>query len=75
MSGGISIKLSEKMWLMIILKVAKTQGFNISLRNTFLKKPQGAQIEPPIFLRLSYYMLLFENFSKYTNKLFDKSPL
>ena len=74
-SGGISIKLSEKMWLMIILKVAKTQGFNISLRNTFLKKPQGAQIEPPIFLRLSYYMLLFENFSKYTNKLFDKSPL
>ena len=75
MSGGISIKLSEKMWLMIILKVAKIQGFNISLRNTFLKKPQGAQIEPPIFLRLSYYMLLFENFSKYTNKLFDKSPL
>ena len=60
---------------MIILKVAKNQGFNISLRNTFLKKPQGAQIEPPIFLRLSYYMLLFENFSKYTNKLFDKSPL
>ena len=29
----------------------------------------------PVFLRLSYYLLLFENLSKYTNKLFDKSPL
>ena len=38
---GISIKFSGKMWLMIILKVTKKQGFtlSLSLENTFLEKP------------------------------------
>ena len=38
---GISMKFSWKMWLMIILKVTKSQGFTLSLENTFLEKPQG----------------------------------
>ena len=37
----ISIKFSEKMWLMIILKVTKKQAFTRSLEDTFFKKPQG----------------------------------
>ena len=34
------MKFSENMWLMIILKVTKKQGFNLSLENTPLEKPQ-----------------------------------
>ena len=33
------MKFSEKMWLMIILKVSKKQGFALSQENTFLEKP------------------------------------
>ena len=38
---GISIKFSGKIWLMIILKVTKTQQFTPSLEDTFLEKPQA----------------------------------
>ena len=34
------MKFSEYMLLMIILKVTKKQGFNLSLENTLLEKPQ-----------------------------------
>ena len=41
----ISMKVSGRMWLMIILKVTKYQGLSLSLslsgENTFLEKPQG----------------------------------
>ena len=36
----ISIKISGKMWLVIILKVTKNQGFTLSLEDTFFEKPQ-----------------------------------
>ena len=35
------------MWLMMILKVTKKQGFTLYLENIFLEKPQGGQIDPP----------------------------
>ena len=35
------MKFSEKMRLMIILKVSKNQGFTLSLEDTFFEKPQG----------------------------------
>ena len=38
---GISMKFSGKMWLMIILKVTKNQGFIVSLEDTFFEKPHG----------------------------------
>ena len=49
---GISIQFSGKMWLMIIIKVTKNQGFTIFLEVTFFEKPQweggggGSQIVP-----------------------------
>ena len=44
----ISKKSSGKMWLMIIKKVTKNQGFTLSLEDTFFEKPQwGRQIVPP----------------------------
>ena len=49
---GISMKFSEKMWLMTILKVTKNQGFTLFLENTFLEKPQGVKLTPPAFLEL-----------------------
>ena len=41
MTSEISIKFSGKMWLMIILKFTKEQGFTLSLENTVLEKPLG----------------------------------
>ena len=38
---GNSMKFSGKMWLMIILRVTKNQGFTLSLKDTFFEKPQG----------------------------------
>ena len=38
---GISMKFSGKMWLMIILKVTKNQGFTLSLEDAFFEKTQG----------------------------------
>ena len=43
MTGGISMKISGKMWLMIILKVIKNQGFALPLEDTLYKKPQGGR--------------------------------
>ena len=41
------MKFSGKMWLLIIIKVTKKQGFSVSLKNFFLEKPQrGDQIDP-----------------------------
>ena len=37
----ISMKISEMMSLMIILKVARNQDFSASLENKVLEKPQG----------------------------------
>ena len=39
MSSEQPMKLSEKMWLLIILKVLKNQSFTLSLENLFLEKP------------------------------------
>ena len=41
------MKFSEKMWLMIILKVTKKQDFTLSLEDAYFQKPQGGQTEPP----------------------------
>ena len=35
------MKFSEKMRLLIILKVKENQDFTLSLEDTFLEKPQG----------------------------------
>ena len=51
-SSGISMKFSEKVWLMIILNITKNQDFTLSLKNTFLEKPQGSNW-PPSFLGLA----------------------
>ena len=37
---GISMKFSEKMWLTVILKITRKQGFALSFF-TFFEKPQG----------------------------------
>ena len=39
-SWGISMKFSEKMRLMKMLKITKNQGLNFSLYHTLLEKPQ-----------------------------------
>ena len=38
-----SMRFLGKMWLMIILKVAKKQRFTLSLENTFLEKPHKGE--------------------------------
>ena len=43
----VSIKFSWKMWLMIILKVTKNQGFTLSLEDTFFAKAQGGSNSLP----------------------------
>ena len=35
-TSGISMEFPEKMWLMILLKGTKKQGFTLSLKNPFL---------------------------------------
>ena len=50
------MKFSGKMRLMIILKVTKSQGFTLSLEDTFFEKPQdggeGGQTDPLAVLGL-----------------------
>ena len=48
-------KVSENMWLIIILKFTKKQVFTLSLENTLLDKSQGGVklTLPPAFLGLS----------------------
>ena len=41
------MKFSGKVCLKIILKVTKTQGFTLSVEDTFFEKPQEGQIPPP----------------------------
>ena len=48
---GISMKFSGKMWIIIILKVTKNQGFTLSLEDTFFGKPQGGSNWPPFLSR------------------------
>ena len=44
------MKISGKMWLMIILNVIKNQGFTLPLEDTFFKRPQeGLKPPPPTF--------------------------
>ena len=46
------MKLSGKMWLMIVLKVTKNYGFTLSLTDTFFGKPQGVKLTPLAVLGL-----------------------
>ena len=41
------MKFSGNMYLKIILKVTKNQGFNVSLEDTFFEKPQGGGSDWP----------------------------
>ena len=73
------MKFSETIWLMIILKVTKTQGFTLSLEDTFSEKPQEGSndpsphlpppppirpLPPPAVLGLIFLNLLDEKYSK-----------
>ena len=55
----ISIKFSEKMRLMIRLKVTKNQGFTLPLENTFLEKSQGEK--NPSFFRVKGALATLRN--------------
>ena len=63
---GISMKVSEKMSLMIILKVTiKNKGFILSLKDTFLKKrhmgshcPHPPNHSPSSLLKVKNYISL-----------------
>ena len=48
------MKFSRKMLFMIALKVISNQGFTLSLQDKYLEKPQGGQIDPQVFLGLSF---------------------
>ena len=50
---GISKKFSGKMWLMIILKVTKNQGFIISLEDTVSENSQAGQLDTPSRFRVN----------------------
>ena len=52
---GISMKLSGKTCLMIILKVTKKQSFIPPLENTVLEKRHGDQIYPRIYLNWLFH--------------------
>ena len=52
MTWEIPMKFSGKMWLMIILKITKSQGFTFPLEDTFFEKPQGSNWLPPAVLGL-----------------------
>ena len=56
---GISVKFSEKTWLMIKLKITKKRDFTLSLEMSFLEKPQGAQIDPSTLLLPQSLISLF----------------
>ena len=48
------------MWLMLILKVAKNQGFTLTVDDTFLEKAQGGQ---NTFVFTSQFLLQLQAFS------------
>ena len=41
MNWGISMKFSEKMWLMMILKLTKKKGCTLSLEDTYFENHSG----------------------------------
>ena len=48
------MKFSGKVWLMIILKFIKKQGFTLSLENTVLEKTAGGfKLNPQLFQGLT----------------------
>ena len=47
---AISMKFSGKMWLLIILKVKKSQGFTLSLEDTFFGKPHKIKSDEAPFI-------------------------
>ena len=74
---GISIKFSGKMWLMIILKVTKIQGFTLSFedRHIFRKITGGVKLTlPPAVLAFNFF---FQNYYKIcvTKKITNVSNL
>ena len=44
------MKFSENMWLKIILKVTKKQGFTLPLEDAFLEKPHRGEVKLTIKL-------------------------
>ena len=62
MTRGSSMKFPRKMYLKIILKVTKNQGFPLSLEDTFFKNPQrgrrggGVKLTPSAFLGLNCFL-------------------
>ena len=48
-TSKMSMKFSEKMWLMIILKVTENQDCTLSSKDTFLEKPQGVGMGVQIY--------------------------
>ena len=81
---GISMKFSGEMWLKIMLKISKNQGFTLSLEDTFFKKPQewgrgGGQIDTPSRFRVksdsqlsnkSLYLLQWKPFKSDENAFY-----
>ena len=45
MTWKISMKFSGKMWVMIIVKIPKSQGFTLLLEDTFFEKPHVAEFK------------------------------
>ena len=50
----ISMKFSGRMWLMIMLKVTKNQGFTLPLESTVLEKSLSAFWGLPIFAKFNW---------------------
>ena len=79
---GISMTFSGKMWLMIILKVTKHQGFTLSLEDTFSEKPQGgiklSSLPSPSLLRVKrerilwIWLCILQYISRFPTKLLVK---
>ena len=59
----ISAKFSGKMWLMIILKITKNQGFTLSLENIFSKKSKGVKLNPTTLIRVNDFWHMIDQFS------------
>ena len=49
------MKFTEKMWLMVILKVTKNQGSTLSLEYTFFEKPLGEAMKN-FSVNISYFI-------------------
>ena len=68
------MKFSGKMWLMIILKFTKKQGFNISLENTFLEKPQAPLVGGGLWLTAFLGWIDFEKWNAAFNLSLFSNP-